>query len=666
MPNPALIGPSTTTSSYLLAAEPNVRFSSILTVGDALPGGGVFAGIPDGMGALDNSDGTITVLVSHELRETAGLVRAHGSVGAFVDRLVIDKATLAVVASSDLIQSVRIWNDVTDTYVNQTTAFARLCSADLPDVSALFNSATGLGSQARIYFAGEESGPEGRAFATIVTGPGAGVAWELPRLGNISYENAVANPFAQNKTIIATTDDVTGGQVYIYIGDKQATGSEIDKAGLTNGELYGIKVTGVAIEANGTIANGRFTLQEMGAAGDVSNLTGAQLQTESVAEGVTGFLRPEDAAWDPDNPNVLYFVTTNAFGSPSRLYQATFTDIRNPLLGGTVVAVLDGTEGQQMFDNISVANGIVTLQEDPGNQDYLGKVWQYNIASDTLAQVANFDPALFTPGAPGFITRDEESSGVIDVTALLGDSDTRAFLVNAQVHAATGNPATVEPGQLMAMFIDDPFLIGGRGDDNLFGSAANETLRGNRGDDVIRAGSGNDLLYGGRGEDVLDGGAGNDQLFGGRDEDRLIGGTGDDQLTGGRDGDVFVFDNRAATGFDRITDFDNEDRIWTTVQLADPDGDRRILFGADRELDLFGTSELQVRSGSQVIDKLKYTGSVTVDGTTYFAYAAIDKIKRDDRNEDRDDRDDDRGFDSFKTSDHDDHSNAFHGDYLLA
>lgn len=666
MPNPALIGPSTTTSSYLLAAEPNVRFSSILTVGDALPGGGVFAGIPDGMGALDNGDGTITVLVSHELRETAGLVRAHGSVGAFVDRLVIDKATLAVVASSDLIQSVRIWNDVTDTYVNQTTAFARLCSADLPDVSALFNSATGLGSQARIYFAGEESGPEGRAFATVVTGPGAGVAWELPRLGNISYENAVANPFAQNKTIIATTDDVTGGQVYIYIGDKQATGSEIDKAGLTNGELYGIKVTGVAIEANGTIANGRFTLQEMGAAGDVSNLTGAQLQTESVAEGVTGFLRPEDAAWDPDNPNVLYFVTTNAFGSPSRLYQATFTDIRNPLLGGTVVAVLDGTEGQQMFDNISVANGIVTLQEDPGNQDYLGKVWQYDIASDTLSQVANFDPALFTPGAPGFITRDEESSGVIDVTALLGDSDTRAFLVNAQVHAATGNPATVEPGQLMAMFIDDPFLIGGRGDDNLFGSAANETLRGNRGDDVIRAGSGNDLLYGGRGEDVLDGGAGNDQLFGGRDEDRLIGGTGDDQLTGGRDGDVFVFDNRAATGFDRITDFDNEDRIWTTVQLADPDGDRRILFGADRELDLFGTSELQVRSGSQVIDKLKYTGSVTVDGTTYFAYAAIDKIKRDDRNEDRDDRDDDRGFDSFKTSDHDDHSNAFHGDYLLA
>ena len=190
-------------------------------------------------------------------------------------------------------------------------------------------------------------------------------------------------------------------------------------------------------------------------------------------------------------------------------------------------------------------------------------------------------------------------------------------------------------------------------------------LTGTNANDVIRGFGGNDRLFGLGGRDLLDGGAGNDRLSGGRDKDRLIGGTGDDELRGGRDKDIFIFDNRAETGFDRITDFDSEDRIWTTVQLADPDGDNRILFGADRELDLFGTSELQVRNGGHVIDKLKYTGSVTVDGTTYFAYAAIDKIKRDDRNEDRDDRDDDRGFDSFKTSDYDDHGNAFHGDYLL-
>jgi len=644
MPNHLSIAPSTTTPSYLLASEPNVRFTSIVTVGDALPGGGVFAGIPDGLGAYDNADGTITVLVNHELRESAGLVRAHGSTGAYVDRLIIDKATLAVVASSDLIQSVRVWNDASDTYVNQTTAFARLCSGDLPDVTALFNSASGLGTQARIYFAGEETGPEGRAFATVATGPGAGVAWELPRFGNISYENAVASPFAQNKTVIATTDDTGGGQVYIYIGDKQATGSDIDKAGLTNGELYGIKVAGVLNEANGLIANGTFSLQEMGASGDVSNLTGAQLHSESVAEGVTGFLRPEDAAWDPDRPNVLYFVTTNGFGQPSRLYQATFTDISNPALGGTIVAVLDGTEGQQMFDNLSVANGKVTLQEDPGGQDYLAKVWQYDIASDTLAQIANFDPAKFTPGAPGFITRDEESSGVIDVTFMLGDSDTRAFLVDAQVHAPSGNPATVEQGQLMAMFVDDPFLIGGNGNDVLFGSGANETLRGGNGDDRARAGSGNDQLYGGNGEDGLDGGAGNDQLFGERGSDTLVGGTGDDVLSGGQGSDLFIFDNRAATGFDRISDFSGGDRLLTTVALSDPDGDGRILFDGDKELDLFGSSEVQVRTGSKVIDALRYGGTVTIDGTIYFSYGT------------------DGGSSDFGAS----KLHAIHGDYLIA
>ena len=158
------------------------------------------------------------------------------------------------------------------------------------------------------------------------------------------------------------------------IGQKQSTGTEIDKAGLTNGDLYGIKVTGIVDEINGSPANGTFTLQEMGAGGDVSDLTGAQLETESDAEGVTGFLRPEGAAWDPDNPNTLYFVTTNSFTGNSRLYRATFTDITNPALGGTIEAVLDGSEGQRMFDNITVADGKVILQEDPGNQSYLARV----------------------------------------------------------------------------------------------------------------------------------------------------------------------------------------------------------------------------------------------------------------------------------------------------
>jgi hypothetical protein len=118
-----LIGPSTTTAPYLIANEPNVTITSIATVGDVLDtkSDGItpyrFVGIPDGMGAYDNGDGTITVLINHELRPDVGVVREHGATGAFVSRLVIDKTTLAVLDASDAINTVKLWDDATESFV---------------------------------------------------------------------------------------------------------------------------------------------------------------------------------------------------------------------------------------------------------------------------------------------------------------------------------------------------------------------------------------------------------------------------------------------------------------------------------------------------------------------------------------------------------------------
>jgi hypothetical protein len=451
------IGPSTSTAPYIVPTDANVRFTSILTAGDALPGDGVFAGEPDGLCAFDNGDGTITILVSHQLTAGKGIVRDHGSTGSYIDRIVVDKATLQVVSADDLIKSVQVWNDANDHYVTGTTAFRSFACAEVADQTAFYNAGSSLGTQSHILLTGEEGGSgTGRAYAVMVDGPQAGVAFELPYLGNMNVEAIMANPVAQDMTLLAITDDSVGGQVYFYIGQKQATGTDIEKAGLTGGDFYGLKVSGFANEVNGTPVSGSFTLQEIGPGGDVSNMGGGAIQSESVAEGVTGFLRPEDCAWDPDNPNVLYFVTTNSFTGNSRLYQATFTDINNPQLGGTIVAVLDGSEGQHMFDNIEISGGKIILQEDAGDNSYVSKIWQYDIATDTLTELAAFDPAKFTPGSPGYITQYEESSGVLDVTALLGDSNTRAYLVDAQLHVATGDPATYQKGQLMVMYVDDP------------------------------------------------------------------------------------------------------------------------------------------------------------------------------------------------------------------
>jgi hypothetical protein len=87
------VGPSTPETPYLVPTVSSVGFTSIISAGDEVigatnPDGTAwrFVGIPDGIGAFDNGDGTATVLVNHEIGATAGVEREHGSIGSFVSR----------------------------------------------------------------------------------------------------------------------------------------------------------------------------------------------------------------------------------------------------------------------------------------------------------------------------------------------------------------------------------------------------------------------------------------------------------------------------------------------------------------------------------------------------------------------------------------------------
>ncbi|WP_395139892.1 alkaline phosphatase PhoX [Armatimonas sp.] len=443
-----LTGSSTTTAAYILPTASDVKTISILTVGDSI-GGYRLVGIPDGQGAYGNGDGTFSLLVNHELVATAGVNRAHGQKGAFVSQWNIDANTNTFTVNSgrDLATSVTISGA-------GTSAISRLCSADLPVTSAFYNANTGLGTQNRIFMNGEETGPEGRAFAWVVNGPDARKAFDLPRLGKFSWENSVANPFAQNKTLVMGTDDATPGQTYLYVGTKTNTGSDIEKAGLTNGSLYGIKVGGFATETAATpfggLAKGGSTSFTLFNHGDVSATAGSALDAASDLNGVTEFLRPEDGAWDPSNPNDFYFVTTHQFNGRSRLWRMRYSDLNDPTLGGNLTMILDGTEGQQMMDNLTIDRlGNILIQEDPGNQAHLAKIWNYNINNGQFRTVAEFSSALFG-GGPGSLTTDEESSGIIDATDILGSG---WYLLNAQVHASAGDTELVERGQLLALYV---------------------------------------------------------------------------------------------------------------------------------------------------------------------------------------------------------------------
>ncbi|SDW01021.1 hypothetical protein [Nitrosomonas communis] len=445
-------GPSSSASPYLTPLTNGVEFTSILTVGDSVrlkhKGNETYrmVGIPDGLGAYDNNDGTITVLMNHELRNTAGVVRNHGDKGAFVSKWQIRKNDLKVLNGEDLIKKLELTNP-------DQTAINRLCSADLPMPGAFFNSNTGKGfSEGRIFMSGEEVDAVGRAFAHIAEGRQHGISYELPALGKAAWENLVASPYEQNKTIVAGLDDGSrlASKVYFYVGNKQESGNPVEMAGLTNGISYQLLIGSHVTEA--TIPNGHT---------DQFNL---------VASGGTGLNRVEDGAWDTKNPNRFYFVTTDQFDGNSRLWSATFQDITKPESGGEIKVLIDGAvSGPQMMDNMTVDSaGNVWIQEDVGNQVHLGKIWKFEPTTGNLTTIAQHDAERFISDASADIDgagnkqSDEESSGIIEVTEMFNGvpgydtENSRYFLLDVQAHYSTVNgvaldPELVEGGQLLMM-----------------------------------------------------------------------------------------------------------------------------------------------------------------------------------------------------------------------
>ena len=482
-------GTSSSESPYLTPTAPGWTATSVLTAGDSI-GGYKMVGIPDGLGAFDNGDGTMTVLANHELGNTSGVLRGHNAKGAFVSKWIINTSTWAVISGGDLVTSAAnqlMWNGSTWAQPGTPYAIGRLCSGDLPGLSAFWDGTNGYNG--RIFMNGEENGDEGKAFAWIVTGSEAGKMYELPHLGKNSWENALArsnygtNPGAANlaQTAVVLTDDSTPGEVFLYLGTKTNTGNAIQKAGLTNGQLYGIKVNaatgyaGAFVYEAATGLNGTFTLAPIFDNASIAAKTGAQLQTVASASA-TRFARPEDAAWyDHDS---LIFNTTgatvNSVVVSSKLYQLDFNSSTAAGIlttGGTIKVLVDsanltGTDGlvAQKFDNLTVGNdGLIYLQEDPGSVSYIAKHWVVNPNAGTQAQIEasavqifESDRGRFLSGAADFRTIDEEHSGIIDITTIVNDgiAGSKWFLVATQNHAtATGANATelVEGGQFVAL-----------------------------------------------------------------------------------------------------------------------------------------------------------------------------------------------------------------------
>ncbi len=420
------------------------KVTPLLNVGDSIGAKNYrMVGIPDGLGALDNGDGTLSIYMNHEIGKDQGKSRRHYGRGGFVSHWTLDVATLKITAGEDLIQQVKIWLPEMQKHITSPAySFNRLCSADLPPLSALYDVNSGKGFNGRLFMNGEEDRDGGRAFAHVVSGEQKGISFELPYLGKFAWENAVANPSTGIKTVVMGMDDSPGGQVYMYVGEKRAMGNPVEQAGFMGGNLYAVKVDGK-----------RFSMVNLG---DVSAMSGDYLEQAGRRLGVANFMRPEDGAWDVNHPNIFYFATTDKIDGTSQLFQLTFEDITQPEKGGLIKTVLNARDiGAQMFDNITVAgDGKILVEEDPGDHPHMAAIWQFDPNTGKAEKILSVTPEAFlNKNSPEFLTQDEENSGIIEVTDLLRNApwfekNKRYFLGSLQVHAKSSDPELVEGGQL--------------------------------------------------------------------------------------------------------------------------------------------------------------------------------------------------------------------------
>ena len=248
---------------------------------------------------------------------------------------------------------------------------------------------------------------------------------------------------------------------------------------------------------------------------------------------------------------------------------------------GTFGFVHDGT---QMFFQVVLTDGddSLILSTDPldGDTDYihvdeLGNVMIGSVSAGEIgiAQV------LFG-GMPyaGVRVKALDGSDLVDATALTGDRVT---------------------------------VLGGRGDDIIFGSPNDDSLNGGGNNDTILGGDGDDTLKGSGGNDYLDGQEGADRIFGGSGDDVVIADASDAKLRGNGGIDRIDFSTSAAgSGFvmhDRTLDgvsFLNRDFERVVGSAFDDFIDNSVFAGSDllRVWARGGDDIITATSGADFID----------------------------------------------------------------
>jgi len=469
----AQTGYLTSIPAYTAPVGPDYSIIPILSTGDRVPRTSnpmqqyQMVGIPDGLGAHANGDGTITVFMCHELRNNNSsepIVGAPLNRGAIVSKWILaaDGSVLSGDRAYDIVYAENALVGPAPQAGNSTPAFARFCSGSLAWQAAGFDRP--------IYFCGEES-------SGVATFDGRGgqlaaifdnALWTLPKCGHLSWENAVARPDAGSRTVIMCLEDGEVGdcQLYMYVGFKDVSpaATPLGRNGLDNGVLYVFvsnnrRKTSEANLTSGSV-QGKWVLLPGAEA-----MTDVELEAASDAAGAFAFDRIEDGEFRPNHPNEFYFVTTggSAANVLGRLYRLDFSPnnifgpVRLTVIYNADQIIAAGGDIAVSPDNIGISEDFIMINEDGTAQSRVamadrgrnGNIWRLDLNNNYAADIVG---ELTSVGRDGIQTNPGvwETSGIIDTSALFGAG---SWLFDVQAHPPTTAPApnTVEDGQLLLM-----------------------------------------------------------------------------------------------------------------------------------------------------------------------------------------------------------------------
>jgi hypothetical protein len=483
----------TSVPAYTVPTTSEYTIIPLLSVGDRVPETSnpsleyQMIGIPDGLGAYANRDGTLTVYMNHELpniRLSEPVLGGPTNRGALVSKYIV--------GAHGVISGERAYDDIYKENAffgpapeigNDTPSFSRFCSGALAWREAGFDRP--------IYFCGEESS----GAATFDGRGGIGVAifdnelHTLPKLGRFAFENPVPRPERGQRTVIICMEDGPSSpdsQLYMYVGFKDpASASPLRRNGLDNGDLYVFVSSRKALNSEISFQSGSINGKWVRIPG-AEFMTDVELEAASDAVDAFGFIRTEDGAFRKDNSNEYYFVTTGAAVAGAaqgnllgRLYRLELNPLdptvrcRLSIIYNADQIIAAGGDIAISPDNIDINDDYIMIQEDGTAESRpvmaakgrKGGIWRLNLPSseDQEPYGAEYVAELTSVGRDGIPVGPGvwETSGIIDVSSLVGG--TEAWLFDVQAHFPTTPPApnTVEDGQLLIMLRNHR---GGRGD----------------------------------------------------------------------------------------------------------------------------------------------------------------------------------------------------------